>query len=263
MLQSGNSSWMRISPAERAPKAGRGIETPKGVIASRKHPSSDRRTNPPLDCLCLGGANKDKKHELLTAIYSDSGWADERFADGNIVDRVAHDGGGVMEGSLQHGGSDRDQQALHTVCGQKITLFTACLINPGPKLRLDCRYQNITNNQLRYEFRVKREREPQVILSTMNLNFFSDKYHNRASTVLNRGLVQLHLERFNASDVGLYTCQLNIPNDLTINQTSTINVQKGKLERCGGVSTLNLSTSWPLVLLLTLPLLQAGGFLCL
>ncbi|CAH2319507.1 thy-1 membrane glyco [Pelobates cultripes] len=151
---------------------------------------------------------------------------------------------------------------FQTACGQKITLFTACISGAGPKLRLDCRYQNITNNQLRYEFRVKREREL-IIDTTMNLNFFSEKYHNRASTFLSRGLVQLHLERFNASDVGLYICALNIPNDLTINQTARVSVQKDKLERCGGVSTFNLSSSWPLVLLLTLPLLQAGGFLYL
>ncbi|KAM4704302.1 thy-1 membrane glycoprotein [Rhinophrynus dorsalis] len=151
---------------------------------------------------------------------------------------------------------------LQAASCQKITSLTACLTGPGPKLRIDCRYQNITNNQLRYEFRLKRDKEPQIIISTINLNFFSDKYHNRASPYLERGLVQLHLERFNASDVGQYTCALNIPNDLTINQTSSIKVQKDRLERCGGVSTLTLTSSWPVVLLILLPLLQAGGFLC-
>ncbi|MEE6519265.1 hypothetical protein FKM82_030923, partial [Ascaphus truei] len=150
---------------------------------------------------------------------------------------------------------------LQEASGQKITSWTACLSGPGPKLRLDCRYQNITDNKLRYEFKVKREREPQVILSTMNVNLFSEKYHNRASTLIGRGLVQLHLERFNASDVGQYTCALSIPGDLTINQTATINVHKDKLLRCGGASTLTMSTSWPLIMLLSLPLLQFGGFL--
>uniref|UniRef100_A0A8C5MR80 Thy-1 membrane glycoprotein n=2 Tax=Leptobrachium leishanense TaxID=445787 RepID=A0A8C5MR80_9ANUR len=148
---------------------------------------------------------------------------------------------------------------FQTICGQKITIFTACLTGPGPKLRLDCRYQNITNNPLRYEFKVMRGGEPQVILTTIKPNFFSEKYHNRASPVISRGLVQLHLERFNASDVGLYTCALLIPNDLTINQTATIKVQKDKLERCEGVSILKHSATW---LLLTLPFLQACGFLC-
>ncbi|XP_053308337.1 thy-1 membrane glycoprotein [Spea bombifrons] len=152
---------------------------------------------------------------------------------------------------------------LHTGYCQKITHLTACLSGPGPQLRIDCRYQNITNNPLRYEFRIKQDREPQSIISTINVNFFSERYHNRASSVISRGLVQLYLERFNASDVGLYTCALNIPGDLTLNQTASIKVQKDKLERCGGVSTLNLSTSWPLLLLLSLPLLQAGGFLYL
>ncbi|KAG8434546.1 hypothetical protein GDO86_012791 [Hymenochirus boettgeri] len=143
---------------------------------------------------------------------------------------------------------------------QKITSLTACLTEPGPKLRIDCRYQNITNNILRYEFKVNRGGEPQTILSTINLNHFSDKYHNRASPYITRGLVQLHLERFNASDVGLYTCALSIPKDLTVNQTASIKVQKDRLEKCGGISILNLGTSWPMVLLLSLPLLQAGCF---
>ncbi|KAM4650417.1 thy-1 membrane glycoprotein [Discoglossus pictus] len=152
---------------------------------------------------------------------------------------------------------------LQAAFGQKITSFTACLTGPGPKLRLDCRYQNKTNNPLKYEFTVHQGREPQIIRSTIKNNYFSDKYHNRASMHTERGLVQLHLERYNASDLGMYTCNLNIPDDLTILQTSTVSVQKDKLERCGGVSNFNFSSSWPLVLLLPLPLLQAGGFLCL
>ncbi|OCT72405.1 thy-1 membrane glycoprotein [Xenopus laevis] len=144
---------------------------------------------------------------------------------------------------------------------QKITELTACLMKPGPKLRIDCRYQNITNNPMRYEFKVNRGGEPQIILSTFNVNFFSDKYQNRASTYISRGLVQLHLERFNASDAGLYTCSLSIPNDLTINQTASIKVLKDKLWTCGAVSVLNFGTSWPLALLLSLNLLRAAGFM--
>ncbi|XP_075695027.1 thy-1 membrane glycoprotein [Rhinoderma darwinii] len=149
---------------------------------------------------------------------------------------------------------------LQACCAQKITRFTACLMGRGPTLRLDCRYMNITNNQLRYEFKLKRKKEPETILSTINVNHFNDKYHNRASVYTDRSLVQLHIERYNTSDLGQYTCTLNIPEDLTINQTVSINVSKERLERCGGVSILALNTSWPLVLLLFLPLLQAGGF---
>ncbi|XP_075046727.1 thy-1 membrane glycoprotein [Mixophyes fleayi] len=152
---------------------------------------------------------------------------------------------------------------LQASCGQKITKLTACLSGRGPTLRLDCRYENNTNNQLRYEFKLQRKVEPETILSTINLNFFTDKYHNRASVHTERGLVQLHIERFNASDVGQYICSLLIPNDFTINQTASINVNKDKLERCGGVSLLTLSTPWPLVLFLSLPLLQASGLLSL
>ncbi|XP_063799585.1 thy-1 membrane glycoprotein [Pseudophryne corroboree] len=152
---------------------------------------------------------------------------------------------------------------LQGSCGQKITQLTACISGRGPTLRLDCRYLNSTNNKLRYEFKVKRNVQPETILSTINLNFFNDKYHNRASVYTERGLVQLHIQRFNVSDVGQYTCSLDIPNDFSINQTSTITVHKDKLERCGGVSTLMLNTPWPLILFLLLPLLQAGGFLCL
>ncbi|KAE8592311.1 hypothetical protein XENTR_v10018723 [Xenopus tropicalis] len=143
---------------------------------------------------------------------------------------------------------------------QRITSLTACLMRPGPKLRIDCRYLNTTNNPMRYEFKVNRGGEPQIILSTINVNFFSDKYHNRASPSITRGLVQLHLERFNASDAGLYTCNLFIPNDLTINQTASIGVQKDKLETCGGVSLFNHGSSWPFAFLLSLHLLLAGGF---
>ncbi|XP_077106616.1 thy-1 membrane glycoprotein [Ranitomeya variabilis] len=150
---------------------------------------------------------------------------------------------------------------LQSCSAQKITRFTACLMGRGPTLRLDCRYMNITNNDLRYEFRLKRRKEPEIILSTINLNKFNDKYHNRASVYRERGLVQLHIQRYNTSDLGQYTCTLNIPEDLTINQTVSINVSKARLERCGAVSILALNTSWPLISLLFLPLLQAGCFL--
>lgn len=112
---------------------------------------------------------------------------------------------------------------------QKITRLTACLTGRGPKLRIDCRYQNVTNNPLKYEFKLKRNKEPEIIISTIHLNFFTDKYHNRATIYTARGLVQLHIERFNASDVGLYYCTLNIPNDITVNQTAKISVQKGEM----------------------------------
>ncbi|XP_040181459.1 thy-1 membrane glycoprotein [Rana temporaria] len=145
---------------------------------------------------------------------------------------------------------------------QKITRLTACLTGRGPKLRIDCRYQNVTNNPLKYEFKLKRNKEPEIILSTINLNFFTDKYHNRATIYTARGLVQLHIERFNASDVGLYYCTLNIPNDITVNQTAKISVQKDKLETCGGMSIFSLCTPWPLLLPLFLPILQSGVSLC-
>ncbi|XP_040281006.1 thy-1 membrane glycoprotein [Bufo bufo] len=149
---------------------------------------------------------------------------------------------------------------LQTCSAQKITRFTACLMGRGPTLRLDCRYVNITNNPMRYEFRVTRRKDPEIILSTINLNHFNEKYHNRASVYTERGLVQLHIQRYNSSDLGQYTCTLNIPEDLTINQTVSINVSKERLLRCGAVSILALNTSWSLVLFLFLPLLQAGSF---
>lgn len=100
----------------------------------------------------------------------------------------------------------------------------------GPTLRLDCRYMNMTNNPLRYEFKLKRRKDPEIILSTINVNHFNDKYHNRASEHVERGLVQLFIQRYNTSDLGQYTCTLNIPEDLTINQTVSINVSKGKIK---------------------------------
>ncbi|KAM5132311.1 thy-1 membrane glycoprotein [Mantella aurantiaca] len=145
---------------------------------------------------------------------------------------------------------------------QKITRLTACLTGRGPTLRIDCRYQNITNNPMRYEFKLKRNKDPEIILSTINLNFFTDKYHNRATIYTARGLVQLHIERFNASDIGLYFCTLSIPNDLTVNQTAKVNVQKDKLETCGGMSIFFLFTPWPLLLPLFLSIIQAEVILC-
>ncbi|XP_072282513.1 thy-1 membrane glycoprotein [Pyxicephalus adspersus] len=144
---------------------------------------------------------------------------------------------------------------------QRITRLTGCLSGRGPTLRIDCRYQNITNNPLRYEFKLKRNKEPEIILTTINPNYFTDKYHNRATIHTEPGLVQLHIERFNASDVGLYSCTLNIPNDLTVGQTAKISVQKDKLETCGGMSIFSVCTPWPLLLPFFLPILQAEVFL--
>ncbi|CAJ0925552.1 unnamed protein product [Ranitomeya imitator] len=139
-----------------------------------------------------------------------------------------------LPGLLNTSGSDSEDYqitVLQACSAQKITRFTACLMGRGPTLRLDCRYMNITNNDLRYEFRLKRRKEPEIILSTINLNKFNDKYHNRASVYRERGLVQLHIQRYNTSDLGEYTCTLNIPEDLTINQTVSINVSKDFREK--------------------------------
>ncbi|XP_069080962.1 thy-1 membrane glycoprotein [Pleurodeles waltl] len=135
---------------------------------------------------------------------------------------------------------------------QRITHFTACM--QGDKLRLDCRYENKTANLLRYEFTLTKDRE-ELIASTLQINFFSQRYHDRASVNVSRNLVLLYINKYGPLDKGTYGCRLQIDNDYTDKQVSTVKVMKDYLERCCGNSLLN---SVPcLLFLLLLPLLQA------
>lgn len=135
---------------------------------------------------------------------------------------------------------------------QRITRLTACM--QGDKLRLDCRYENKTDNLLRYEFTLTKDRE-EVVASTLQINVLSHRYHDRARVNISRNLVLLYINKYGPLDKGTYGCRLQIDNDYTDKQVSTVKVMKDYLERCGGNSLLN---SVPcLLFLLLLPLLQA------
>ncbi|KAJ1189864.1 hypothetical protein NDU88_006606 [Pleurodeles waltl] len=95
----------------------------------------------------------------------------------------------------------------------------------------------------------------ELIASTLQINFFSQRYHDRASVNVSRNLVLLYINKYGPLDKGTYGCRLQIDNDYTDKQVSTVKVMKDYLERCCGNSLLN---SVPcLLFLLLLPLLQA------
>ncbi|KAM8795635.1 thy-1 membrane glycoprotein [Eudromia elegans] len=147
-------------------------------------------------------------------------------------------------------------QATHC---QMIKDLSACL--SGQNLRVDCHYENRTSNPLTYEFSITKDNRKQVIHSTLSVA--DNAYRNRANVTMHKNLVCLHLQSFTTSDEGVYMCGLKATNDYTINQTKNITVIKDKLEKCAGFSLLIQNTSWLLLLLLSLPLLQAVDFVSL
>ncbi|XP_067421167.1 thy-1 membrane glycoprotein [Emydura macquarii macquarii] len=147
-------------------------------------------------------------------------------------------------------------QAAHC---QMIKELSACL--QGPSLRVDCRYDNRTTNPLTYEFAMLKDNRKRVIQSTLGVS--ENILKMRSSVSLSRNLVCLQLNNFTTADEGIYTCELKITGDYTNNQMKNITVIKDKLERCAGVSLLIQNTSWLLLPLLSLPLLQAVDFVSL
>ncbi|KAM4757599.1 thy-1 membrane glycoprotein [Cyanocitta cristata] len=147
-------------------------------------------------------------------------------------------------------------QAAHC---QMIKDLSACLL--GQNLRVDCRYENKTDNPLTYEFSITKDNRKHVIHSTISVS--ENIYRNRANVTMHKNLVCLHLQSFTTSDEGIYMCELKATNDYTGNQMRNITVIKDKLEKCAGFSLLIQNTSWLLLLLLSLPLLQAVDFVSL
>ncbi|XP_061448965.1 thy-1 membrane glycoprotein [Rhineura floridana] len=149
---------------------------------------------------------------------------------------------------------------LHVTRCQRITGLTACRSEQG--LRLDCFYTRKTTNPLNYEFRInKGTREGLVIASTQRVP--NTMYKNRANVTFTNELVCLNLTGFTTADEGVYVCELKITNDYEGNQVRNISVIKDRLEKCAGISLLIQNTSWLLLLLLSLPLLQAVDFVSL
>ncbi|KFP15625.1 thy-1 membrane glycoprotein [Egretta garzetta] len=147
-------------------------------------------------------------------------------------------------------------QAAHC---QMIKDLSACL--QGQSLRVDCRYENKTSNPLTYEFSITKDNRKHVIHSTISVS--ENVYRSRANVTMQKNLVCLYLQSFTTSDEGVYMCELKATNDYTGNQIKNITVIKDKLEKCAGFSLLIQNTSWLLLLLLSLPLLQAVDFVSL
>ncbi|KAM6115720.1 Thy-1 membrane glycoprotein [Phoenicopterus ruber ruber] len=147
-------------------------------------------------------------------------------------------------------------QAAHC---QMIKDLSACLQDQS--LRVDCRYENKTSNPLTYEFSITKDNRKHVIHSTISVS--ENIYRSRASVTMHKNLVCLSLKSFTTSDEGVYMCELKATNDYTGNQIKNITVIKDKLEKCAGFSLLIQNTSWLLLLLLSLPLLQAVDFVSL
>uniref|UniRef100_A0A8D0H282 Thy-1 membrane glycoprotein n=1 Tax=Sphenodon punctatus TaxID=8508 RepID=A0A8D0H282_SPHPU len=141
---------------------------------------------------------------------------------------------------------------------QRINSLTACLL--GQDLRLDCRYENKTNNPMTYEFSLQKDNRKRAIVST---GIIDNNYKNRANVTTYRNLLCLHLNGFKPDDEGVYFCEIRITNDYENNEKRNISVIKDKLAKCAGISLLIQNTSWLLLLLLSLPLLQAVDFVSL
>ncbi|KAM9113860.1 thy-1 membrane glycoprotein [Pangshura tecta] len=142
---------------------------------------------------------------------------------------------------------------------QRIKELSACLL--GQNLRVDCRYENKTSNFLNYDFSMFKENRKRVIQS--NLNVPENSLKARSNITLSKDMVCLQLFEFTNADEGIYICELKITGDYTGNQIRNITVIKDKLEKCAGISLLIQNTSWVLLLLLSLPLLQAVDFVSL
>ncbi|XP_039206573.1 thy-1 membrane glycoprotein [Crotalus tigris] len=144
--------------------------------------------------------------------------------------------------------------------GQRIKRLTACLSNQT--LRIDCAYERKTTNPLSYEFRLFKGSGDGTVVAG-NSSVASAPYKLRTNITANNNLVCLYLNGFTTSDEGVYTCKLKIINDYEDMQSRDITVVKAQLARCAGISVFIQNTSWLLLLLLSLPLLQAVDFVSL
>ncbi|XP_004385676.1 thy-1 membrane glycoprotein [Trichechus manatus latirostris] len=143
--------------------------------------------------------------------------------------------------------------------GQKVTSLTACLVNQS--LRLDCRHENTTALPIQYEFSVTRETKKHVIEGTLGVPEHS--YRTRTNLTSKYNIKVLYLNGFTSKDEGTYTCELRLSGQPPTISNKNISVFRDKLVKCEGISLLAQNTSWLLLLLLSLPLLQAMDFISL
>lgn len=148
---------------------------------------------------------------------------------------------------------------LQVARGQKVTSLTACLVDQS--LRLDCRHENTTNLPIQYEFSLTREKKKHVLLGTVGVPEHS--YRSRTNFSSKYDIKVLYLSGFTTKDEGIYACELHLSGQTPSISSKNISVFRDKLVKCGGISLLIQNTSWLLLLLLSLPLLQAMDFISL
>ncbi|XP_057604373.1 thy-1 membrane glycoprotein isoform X3 [Hippopotamus amphibius kiboko] len=145
---------------------------------------------------------------------------------------------------------------LQVARGQKVTSLTACLMNQS--LRLDCHHENSTNLPIQYEFSLTRETKKHVLFGTIGVP--EHAYRSRTNFYSKYNLKVLHLSGFTTKDEGIYTCELQLSGQTPTTSNKNVSVFRDKLVTCGGVRLLIPNTSWLLLLLPSLPLLQAADF---
>lgn len=143
--------------------------------------------------------------------------------------------------------------------GQKVTSLTACLVNQS--LRLDCRHENTTTMPIQYEFSLTREKKKHVLYGTVGVPEHS--YRSRTNFTSKYNIKVLYLADFTNKDEGIYTCELRLSGQPPTVSHQNVSVLRDKLVKCEGISLLAQNTSWLLLLLLSLSLLQATDFISL
>ncbi|XP_019571867.1 thy-1 membrane glycoprotein [Rhinolophus sinicus] len=148
---------------------------------------------------------------------------------------------------------------LQVASGQKVTSLTACLVDQS--LRLDCRHENTTASlSIQYEFSLTRDSKKHVLVSTVGVP--EHTYRSRTNFTNKYNMKVLYLSGFTTKDEGLYTCELRLSSQQP-SFSKNVTVLRDKLVKCGGISLLAQNTSWLLLPLLSLPLLQGMDFISL
>ncbi|XP_012864889.1 PREDICTED: thy-1 membrane glycoprotein [Dipodomys ordii] len=143
--------------------------------------------------------------------------------------------------------------------GQKVTSLTACLVDQS--LRLDCRHDNTTSLPIQYEFSLTREKKKHVLYGTVGVP--EHMYRSRTNFTTRHNIKVLYLANFTTKDEGTYTCELRLSGQPPTISNQNVSVLRDKLVKCEGINLLAQNTSWLLLLLLSLSLLQATDFISL
>ncbi|XP_042538888.1 thy-1 membrane glycoprotein [Dipodomys spectabilis] len=143
--------------------------------------------------------------------------------------------------------------------GQKVTSLTACLVDQS--LRLDCRHDNTTSLPIQYEFSLTREKKKHVLYGTVGVP--EHTYRSRTNFTTRHNIKVLYLANFTTKDEGTYTCELRLSGQPPTISNQNVSVLRDKLVKCEGINLLAQNTSWLLLLLLSLSLLQATDFISL